>query len=81
MKRIDSILRPPMLNEAKERLGAVGVEALTVSEVRGYGRQRPHGGLSWHRYALNFVPKIMLTTNVLTIGYQPSSRESCSVRA
>jgi nitrogen regulatory protein P-II 1 len=62
MKRIDSIIRPQNLDEVKERLAAVGVHALTVAEVRGFGRQKGHTEIyRGTEYAVNFVPKIMLT--------------------
>jgi nitrogen regulatory protein P-II 1 len=62
MKRIDSIIRPQNLDEVKERLAAVGVHALTITEVRGFGRQKGHTEVyRGTEYAVDFVPKIMLT--------------------
>jgi nitrogen regulatory protein P-II 1 len=62
MKRIDSIIRPQNLDEVKERLAAVGVHALTIMEVRGFGRQKGHTEVyRGTEYAVDFVPKIMLT--------------------
>jgi len=62
MKRIDSIIRPQNLDQVKERLTEIGVQALTVTEVRGFGRQKGHTEVyRGTEYAVNFVPKIMLT--------------------
>ena len=62
MKRIDSIIRPQNLDPVKERLAAIGVEALTITEVRGFGRQKGHTEIyRGTEYAVDFVPKIMLT--------------------
>ncbi len=62
MKRIDSIIRPQNLDAVKEQLTAIGVQAVTVSEVRGYGRQKGHTEVyRGTEYAVDFLPKIMLT--------------------
>ncbi len=62
MKRIDAIIAPHMLDAVKERLTEIGVQGLTVSEVRGFGRQRGH--TETYRgveYSVDFVPKLLLT--------------------
>jgi len=62
MKRIDSIIRPQNLDSVKEHLSAIGVDALTVSEVRGFGRQKGHTELyRGAEYSVDFFPKLMLT--------------------
>jgi nitrogen regulatory protein P-II 1 len=62
MKRIDSIIRPQNLDQVKERLATVGVHGLTVTEVRGFGRQKGHTEVyRGAEYAVDFVPKVMLT--------------------
>lgn len=62
MKRIDSIIRPQSLDQVKERLAAVGVHGLTVSEVRGFGRQKGHTEVyRGTEYAVDFVAKLLLT--------------------
>jgi nitrogen regulatory protein PII len=62
MKRIDSIIRPQNLDQVQERLAAIGVEALTIAEVRGFGRQKGHTEVyRGTEYAVKFVPKIMVT--------------------
>jgi nitrogen regulatory protein P-II 1 len=62
MKRIDSIIRPQNLDQVKEHLAEIGVNGLTVTEVRGFGRQKGHSEVyRGTEYALDFVPKVMLT--------------------
>lgn len=62
MKRIDSIIRPHSLDQVKEHLAAVGVHGLTVTDVRGFGRQKGHTEVyRGTEYGVDFVPKIMLT--------------------
>ncbi|HLK66259.1 MAG TPA: P-II family nitrogen regulator [Bryobacteraceae bacterium] len=62
MKRIDSIIRPQNLDQVKEQLAAIGIEAMTVTEVRGFGRQKGHSEIyRGTEYAVDFVPKVMVT--------------------
>jgi nitrogen regulatory protein PII len=63
MKRIDSIIRPSQLDEVKSRLTGIGVEGITISEVRGFGRQRGHTEVyRGTEYAVEFLPKIQITS-------------------
>jgi nitrogen regulatory protein P-II 1 len=62
MKRIDSIIRPQNLEQVKEQLAAAGVQGLTVTEVRGFGRQKGHTEVyRGTEYTVDFVPKLMLS--------------------
>jgi nitrogen regulatory protein P-II 1 len=62
MKRIDAIIRPNNLEAVKEHLVTIGVEGLTVSDVRGFGRQKGHTEIyRGTEYSVDFVPKIMIT--------------------
>jgi nitrogen regulatory protein PII len=62
MKRIDAIIRPQSLEPVKESLHAIGVDGMTISEVRGFGRQKGHSEVyRGTEYAIDFVPKIMVT--------------------
>jgi nitrogen regulatory protein P-II 1 len=62
MKRIDCIIRPQTFEEVKERLATAGVHALTVAEVRGFGRQGGHTEVyRGAEYSVDLLPKIMLT--------------------
>jgi len=61
MKKIEAIIKPFKLDEAKEALSAIGVEGLTVSEVKGFGRQKGHTELyRGAEYVVDFLPKIKL---------------------
>jgi nitrogen regulatory protein P-II 1 len=65
MKRIDAIIKPFKLDEVKERLARVGVQGLTVSEVKGFGRQKGHTELyRGAEYAVDFLPKVQITVLV-----------------
>jgi nitrogen regulatory protein PII len=62
MKRIDAIIRPHHLEDVKNRLIGIGVEGITVSEVRGFGRQKGHTEVyRGTEYAVDLLPKIQLT--------------------
>jgi nitrogen regulatory protein P-II 1 len=59
MKRIQAIINPHRLDEVKERLNAAGVQGLTVTEVRGFGRQKGHSAMyRGAEYSVDFVPKV-----------------------
>jgi nitrogen regulatory protein P-II 1 len=61
MKKIEAIIKPFKLDEAKEALGEIGIQGLTVSEVRGFGRQQSHTELyRGAEYVVDFLPKIRL---------------------
>ncbi|MFC2170750.1 P-II family nitrogen regulator [Calditrichota bacterium] len=61
MKKIEAIIRPYRLDEVKEALLEIGVKGMTVTEARGFGRQRGHTELYRGReYKIDFVPKIKL---------------------
>ena len=61
MKLISSIIRPYKLDEVREALTQLGVSGLTVSEVRGFGRQKGHTELyRGAEYAVDFMPKIKI---------------------
>jgi nitrogen regulatory protein P-II 1 len=61
MKKIEAIIKPFRLDDVKARLAAIGVQGLTVSEVKGHGRQRGHTELyRGAEYAVDFVPKVKL---------------------
>ena len=61
MKFIMAIIKPFKLDEVREALSALGVQGLTVSEVKGYGRQKGQSEIyRGAEYAVNFVPKLKL---------------------
>jgi nitrogen regulatory protein P-II 1 len=61
MTKVEAIIRPSTLEPVKEALREVGVEGMTVFEVRGHGRQKGHTEVYRGReYAVDFLPKIMI---------------------
>lgn len=59
MKKIEAIIKPFKLEEVREALGSMGVEGMTVTEVKGYGRQKGHTEIyRGSEYAVAFLPKI-----------------------
>jgi len=61
MKKVEAIVKPFKLEEIKEALSAVGIQGLTVSEVKGFGRQKGHKELyRGAEYVVEFLPKVKL---------------------
>ena len=61
VKKIEAIIKPFKLDEVKDELNKIGVLGLTVSEVKGYGRQKGHTELyRGAEYAIDFLPKIKI---------------------
>ncbi len=61
MKKIEAIIKPFKLDEVKESLNDIGVHGMTVSEVKGFGRQKGHTELyRGAEYVVDFLPKIKL---------------------
>jgi nitrogen regulatory protein PII len=61
MKKIEAIIKPFKLDEVKEALTGLGVKGITVSEVKGFGRQRGHKEVyRGAEYQVDFVPKIKI---------------------
>jgi nitrogen regulatory protein PII len=61
MKKIEAIIKPFKLEEVKDALAEVGIEGMTVSEVKGFGRQRGHTEIyRGSEYTVDFLPKIKL---------------------
>jgi len=61
MKKIEAIIKPFKLEEVKDALSEVGIEGMTVSEVKGFGRQKGHTEIyRGSEYTVDFLPKIKL---------------------
>ena len=60
MKRIDAIIRSQCLNSVKDHLTDIGVEGLTVSDVKGFGHQKDRAVYRGAEYAVDFFPKNMV---------------------
>ncbi len=61
MRKVEAIIKPFKLDEVKEALQGIGVQGMTVSEVKGFGRQKGHTELyRGAEYVVDFLPKIKL---------------------
>ncbi len=61
MKLIKSIIKPFKLEEVKEALSEIGIEGMTVTEVKGFGRQKGHTEIyRGSEYTVDFLPKVMV---------------------
>lgn len=61
MKLIEAIIKPFKLDEVKDALAEIGIEGITVSEVKGFGRQKGHTELyRGAEYVVDFLPKVKL---------------------
>jgi nitrogen regulatory protein P-II 1 len=59
MKKIEAIIKPFKLEEVRDALGSIGVEGMTVSEVKGFGRQKGHTEIyRGSEYTVDFLPKV-----------------------
>ena len=67
MKRIEAIIKPFKLDEVKESLSSIGVQGMTVTEVKGFGRQKGHKEIyRGDEYLVDFLPKIKIEMVVET---------------
>src|SRR6188472_4130803 len=61
MKKVEAIIKPFKLDEVKESLSSIGVQGITISEVKGFGRQKGHTELyRGAEYVVDFLPKVKL---------------------
>ena len=61
MKKVEAIIKPFKLDEVKDALGDAGIEGMTVSEVKGFGRQKGHTELyRGAEYVVDFLPKVKI---------------------
>lgn len=61
MKKVDAIVKPFKLDEVKDKLNEIGVQGITVTEVKGFGRQKGHTELyRGAEYVVDFLPKVKL---------------------
>jgi nitrogen regulatory protein P-II 1 len=61
LKKVEAVIKPFKLDEVKEALNEIGVQGITVSEVKGFGRQKGHTELyRGAEYVVDFIPKIKL---------------------
>ena len=65
MKKVEAIIKPFKLDEVKEALSTIGVQGITVSEVKGFGRQKGHTELyRGAEYVVDFLPKVQVSVLV-----------------
>lgn len=61
MKKIEAIIKPFKLDDVKEALNEIGIQGMTISEVKGYGRQKGHKEIyRGAEYVVDFIPKIRI---------------------
>jgi len=74
MKKIEALIKPFKLEEVKEALIEAGIEGMTVTEVKGYGRQQGHSELyRGAEYVIDFIPKIKIEIVVSSEEYLESA--------
>ncbi len=77
MKKIEAIIKPFKLEDVKDALVEAGIEGMTVSEVKGYGRQQGHSELyRGAEYVVEFIPKVKLEIVVSTDEYMNKAIEA-----
>jgi len=70
MKKIEAVIKPFKLEEVKEALVEAGIEGMTVTEVKGYGRQQGHSELyRGAEYVVDFIPKVKIEIVVSSDDY------------
>src|SRR5579862_9353291 len=80
MKKIEAIIKPFKLEEVKDALGEIGIEGMTVTEVKGFGRQKGHTEIyRGSEYTVDFLPKIKL--EVVLADAQVNSAVDAIVKA
>lgn len=73
MKIVMAVIKPFKLDEVREALTAIGVQGLTVTEVKGYGRQKGHTEIyRGAEYAVSFLPKLKVEVAVPTDRVEPA---------
>lgn len=79
MKKIDAIIKPAKLDKVKEALNAIGVKGMTITEVKGYGRQKGHKEIyRGAEYLVDFIPKIKIE---LVVAAELAARVVETIRA
>ena len=77
MKLVTAIVKPFRLDDVRNALGEVGIQGMTVSEVKGFGRQRGHTELyRGAEYVVDFLPKPRSKSQFPTTWWNGSSRQS-----
>jgi nitrogen regulatory protein P-II 1 len=73
MKKIEAIIKPFKLSEVKEALHEVGIQGMTVTEVKGFGRQKGHTEIyRGSEYTVDFLPKVKIEIIVADTSVKPA---------
>ena len=73
MKKIEAIIKPFKLEDVKEALAEIGIEGMTVTEVKGFGRQKGHTEIyRGSEYTVDFLPKVKIETVLPDAQVQPA---------
>jgi nitrogen regulatory protein P-II 1 len=73
MRKIEAIIKPHKLDEVKEALSSIGVQGMTVTEVKGFGRQKGHKEIyRGAEYIVDFLPKIKIEVVVASELIEPA---------
>jgi len=76
MRKVEAVIKPFKLEEVKEALVEAGIEGMTVSEVKGYGRQQGHSELyRGAEYVVDFIPKVKIEIIVSNEEYMEKAVE------
>jgi len=82
MKKIEAVIKPFKLDEVKEALVEAGIEGMTISEVKGYGRQQGHSELyRGAEYVVEFIPKVKIEIVVSSQEYADKAIEAIAASA
>jgi len=82
MKKIEAIIKPFKLDDVKEALVEAGIEGMTISEVKGYGRQQGHSELyRGAEYVVEFIPKVKIEIVVSSQEYADKAVEAIQTSA
>ena len=74
MKKVEAVIKPFKLDEVKERLHEVGIKGITVTEAKGFGRQKGHRELyRGAEYAVDFLPKIKIEVDFAVKQYDENT--------
>jgi len=79
MKKLEAIIKPFKLEEVKEALAELGIEGMTVTEVKGFGRQKGHTEIyRGSEYTVDFLPKVKVEVVMADDLIEKAARCSCS---
>ena len=82
MKKIEAIIKPFKLDDVKEALVEAGIEGMTISEVKGYGRQQGHSELyRGAEYVVEFIPKVKIELVVSSQEFADKAIEAITTAA